>query len=236
MIIWLASYPRSGNTFFRILLKELYGLKTCSVHDDPLLDELSIADVVGHEKLPDEWESFADSPEPNFVKTHRLPEDDRPAIYLIRDGRDVLVSFAKYIQAFKKKKNLLKSAAKLFGYSQFDKILVELIESDDRYGGWSGHASRWIEGRPEATTIVVKYEDLVSNPREQVESSLAKAGLNLSEIAGSKVPDFDELRRQSPDFFRKGKSGAWREDMPAHALELFLARHGETLKRFGYSE
>ena len=28
MIVWLASYPRSGNTYFRILLNHLYGIKT----------------------------------------------------------------------------------------------------------------------------------------------------------------------------------------------------------------
>ena len=30
MIVWLASYPRSGNTFFRILLHHLYRLPTYS--------------------------------------------------------------------------------------------------------------------------------------------------------------------------------------------------------------
>ena len=33
-----------------------------------------------------------------FVKTHELPSDDSPAILLVRDGRDAMVSFAHYIE------------------------------------------------------------------------------------------------------------------------------------------
>lgn len=53
MIVWLASYPRSGNTYLRMLLHQLHGLKTYSVYDDPLLELLDgSAEAVGHEKLP----------------------------------------------------------------------------------------------------------------------------------------------------------------------------------------
>lgn len=33
MIVWLASYPRSGNTFRRIVLHRLYGVPTYVVYD-----------------------------------------------------------------------------------------------------------------------------------------------------------------------------------------------------------
>ncbi len=35
MLIGLASYPRSGNTFFRVLLNRYFGLQTYSLYDDP---------------------------------------------------------------------------------------------------------------------------------------------------------------------------------------------------------
>jgi hypothetical protein len=37
------------------------------------------------------------SQETLLVKTHDLPDDDSPALYLVRDGRDALVSYAHYI-------------------------------------------------------------------------------------------------------------------------------------------
>jgi hypothetical protein len=34
MIVWLASYPRSGNTFVRTLLHSAFGLESYSLHCD----------------------------------------------------------------------------------------------------------------------------------------------------------------------------------------------------------
>ena len=34
MIVWLASYPRSGNTFLRVVLHNVYGVSTYSVYED----------------------------------------------------------------------------------------------------------------------------------------------------------------------------------------------------------
>ncbi len=33
VIVWLASFPRSGNTFLRILLHRLYGVRSSVVYD-----------------------------------------------------------------------------------------------------------------------------------------------------------------------------------------------------------
>ena len=33
MIVWVASFPRSGNTFLRIVLHRLYGVRTSTVYD-----------------------------------------------------------------------------------------------------------------------------------------------------------------------------------------------------------
>lgn len=235
MIIWLASYPRSGNTFFRILLKELYGQKTYSIHDDPLLVDLEIADVVGHENLPPDWKSMDDDDEPVFIKTHRLPEDDRPAIYIVRDGRDALVSHAKFVLSFKRKKTLMKSAAGLLGFNEFEKALYDLIEKKPQYGGWSAHARAWVNDRGRAKTAVVRYEDLVVNPKSAVESGLTGVDLDIGAVEGGQPPDFESLRQRNPEFFRKGKVGAWRDEFPQNALKAFMKHHGATLKQFGYS-
>jgi hypothetical protein len=101
MIVWLASYPRSGNTYFRILIHHLYGLKTYSIYDDLLLEKLDgTAETIGHERLPGDLEDLEQSESVYIVKTHNLPGDDRPAIQIVRDGRDALVSYTKFIQSF----------------------------------------------------------------------------------------------------------------------------------------
>lgn len=236
MIVWLASYPRSGNTFFRILLNNVYGVKTFSVHDDPLLEQIGVADIVGHEKLPDDINALRESSETHFVKTHRLPEpgDVSPAVYIIRDGRDALVSHAKYVLSFQKKKTVLKSVAAALGYDDFPRTLRKLIVEEPRYGGWGGHARKWLDQRGEAPAAVARYEDLLEAPQREVERSLTEVGVRLEALTDGKVPDFAALQARSPEFFRKGKTGSWREEMPPELQELFLIEHGDVMRRFGY--
>jgi hypothetical protein len=95
MIVWLASYPSSGNTFFRILLNYLYGIKTPTVSIGDNTAFVVGKELVGH--VPDEWtiQEMAAKPEALFVKTHRRQNENYPAIYLFRDGRDALVSYTR---------------------------------------------------------------------------------------------------------------------------------------------
>ena len=83
-MIWLASYPRSGSTFLRIVLDEVYGIESSTFHrqkDYPLDGDYATYPV---------------------IKTHQLPHElapadpSIPAVYLVRDGRDCVVSLAHY--------------------------------------------------------------------------------------------------------------------------------------------
>src|SRR5262245_9850273 len=96
MIVWLASYPRSGNTFLRIVLHRVYGPPTYSIYDgdDPVAQRVG-PELVGYRPKPLRRSELVASDELFFVKTHkRRKADDSPAIYLVRDGRDAVVSHA----------------------------------------------------------------------------------------------------------------------------------------------
>src|ERR1043166_1341802 len=97
MIIWLASYPRSGNTFLRIVLNRLYGISTYSIYDDndPVAQRVG-PDLLGYRPKPNCRELMANGPNLFFTKTHkRRKGDTNPVIYLVRDGRDAVVSQAR---------------------------------------------------------------------------------------------------------------------------------------------
>ncbi len=51
MIVWLASYPRSGNTFFRVILNSIFDIKTYSIYDDKgdIGADEKTSETVGHE-------------------------------------------------------------------------------------------------------------------------------------------------------------------------------------------
>jgi hypothetical protein len=230
MIVWLASYPRSGNTFFRIVLHHAYNLNTYSLYNDPELEKIGVADVVGHEAMPASIDELRAAKEVYFVKTHELPGDSDPAIYIVRDGRDALVSHAKYVESFKEKKrrSFLKSEQKAF-----EERLEKLIATKPRFGGWSNNVRDWLN-RPGAKTVLVRYEDLVKSPQGEVERTLTELGFNLQTLTGGVVPDFAALQARSPEFFRKGKTNAWREDMPERLHELFWQHHQPMMEQLGY--
>src|ERR1700730_4471929 len=102
MIIWLASYPRSGNSLLQIILKESFGLQTYDIN--PPFSTASgnekFREIVGNvdEYLDKQKLSEAAvSDHTYFVKTHDPPQDDAKAIYIVRDGRSTVVSYFHFL-------------------------------------------------------------------------------------------------------------------------------------------
>ena len=83
-MIWLASFPRSGNTFTRNILNDVYEQSSSEFH---LQTEYGVEE--NYEQFP-------------VVKTHLLPDQvipnnpNIPIVYLVRDGRDSTVSMAHH--------------------------------------------------------------------------------------------------------------------------------------------
>ena len=156
MFIWLASYPRSGNTFFRALLHTVFSFPTLSVYNETgePLDQT----VIGNAAIDKPADELLLSKELYFRKTHGLPEedDDNPAIYLVRDGRDALVSYARF--AIHDQEDLTEPMNDGFYLA----TLQHMITSNDYFGGWSQNVEAWMNRK--TPTAVVKFEDLITSP------------------------------------------------------------------------
>ena len=165
-MIWLASYPRSGSTFLRIVLDEVYGIESSTFHlqNDYPLD----ADYAGYP----------------VVKTHQLPDElipgDRsiPAVYLVRDGRDCVVSLAHYRKQLQAPE------------SDFHLNLLAAIEAAEgsHFGGWSEHVRRWSA----RAALVIRFEDLIADPIGCVER--LRPWLDLPQPRVDRPPSFAELK------------------------------------------
>ncbi len=227
-IIWLASYPRSGNTFFRSVLKYGFGIPSFDLYH--LRKPQSGGDVSEEMGLTDG--PIARSPATGrrvyFVKTHEgRPKDEQRAIYLIRDGRDALVSYAYF--RLNKKMNLPLE-------ERTPERLVEVLRAildHDRYGDWSAHIEAWTRRE---RTCPVRFETLIQSPLETVRAALDATGYGLPETPSGALPTFDELHQQYPKFFRAGRVGGWREELPDDIHRLFWERHGEMMVRLGYTD
>lgn len=229
MIVWLASFPRSGNTFLRIMLREFYGIASNDIYH--MYDHSKSVDVAPGLEVNLRSMSIQDmgqAEQTYFLKTHDLPNDDYPALYLVRDGRDAYVSYTHFALSFKPKRPLRALFRKRF----FDRQLSELLINDP-FGGWSENVAAWTQRS--APTAVIRFEDLIVDPAGLVQRGLAEIDYRPPQTSDARVPEFDELRQKSPAFYRKGQVGGWREEMPKHLQDLFWERHGAMMTQMDYA-
>ncbi|MGO1119947.1 sulfotransferase domain-containing protein [Rhodovibrionaceae bacterium A322] len=220
-IIWLASYPKSGNTWVRAFLHNM--LKN---PDKPIpineIDRFTLGDAsVGWylrftSKKPEEMEPEVlaelrpkvhraltqTSPDSVFVKTHSFmgensgvalitQEVTAGGIYIVRNPLDVTLSFADH-----------------FGLSIDDTIDVmsrdgwrsqpssnHIIEF---FNGWSQNVQSWTQ-MPHPALHVVRYEDLIDSPLQTFKKMSNFLGLNPPDQRIKKAvrfSSFKELKKQ----------------------------------------
>jgi hypothetical protein len=227
MIVWLASYPRSGNTFLRVVLHKLYGVPTYSVYDDddPVAQRVGPA-LVGYRARPDRA-LMRESANVYFVKTHkRRKADGFPAICLVRDGRDAVVSHARLRAT---------EADKPFVDCLREEITRPHFEGQPSSGSWGGNVLSWLEAV--GPLAVLRYEDLIAAPREAVQAVVSSLLPVLEPIPDAGIPSFGDLHAIDPGFFRRGVAGSHRDEMPAELHELFWAQpeNATAMRRLGYA-
>ncbi|REK26339.1 MAG: hypothetical protein DWQ42_09635 [Planctomycetota bacterium] len=222
MLVWLASYPRSGNGFAREVLEGVYGVRSYTIYDDGTPSSLAarrqtVAEVAAED-------------EHCFVKTHDRPgDDDYPTLYLVRDGRDSLVSYAWFHLTVDRQLDRAAISPKLFRQT-----LRNLItEKRSPFATWSTHVDAWL-GRPR--TAMVRFEQLIEAPQATLTEAVAQLKLPLEPIAEARVPTFAELHRQEPHKYRRGHVGSWRDEFPVELLDLFWQEHGNMMQLLGYGE
>lgn len=240
MIVWLASYPRSGNTFFRILLYKLYEIETHTIYNEPKLSSLKNSKgLIGRRNESYSIKDMAEDRELFFVKTHALPQgDDYPSIYIVRDGRDAIISYANYITHVLPKNSNRSSLSKfystLFPKKHHNVIKNLIVKTKKHNGNWGMHVNQWTEQAN--NRILIKFEDLISDPVQETTKALEK--LNIPGVSfnlkNTKYPSFEELHQDWPDFFRHGKKSGWKDEMELCHQELFWKHHGDVMSRLGY--
>lgn len=221
MIVWLASYPRSGNTFLRTVLYQYFGFKTYSIFNHEKEHFGQVGELTGHIEYENSWEDFytnaSSSKDIYFVKTHFEPLDEQPCIYIVRDGRMAILSYFYYHKDF----------------IQSDSSLLELIVGDDVFGDWS---SLFYKYNPfyRNQTLVIKYENLLNNTEVEIE--------NISNFIPVKkqtkqwINPFSKLHEIEPSFFRRGCKD-WKPDpyWTKPIEQLFWKKHSELMHSLGYA-
>ena len=192
MIFWLASYPKSGNTWIRMFLRSYFlssnqkfslnekGMLDFEVSNFPTSELLKNAniDYSNFHNIAKNWVTLQDiinlNGKLNFLKTHNgnfnlgnypftNTDNTIGGIYIVRDPRDVVLSYANHFGV-----NNDVSTDMLIdeenGEQYFDEKLKEKYFRS-LMGSWSMNYLSWrhYKGRK---IHLMRYEDLVKNPKK----------------------------------------------------------------------
>jgi len=224
-ILWLASYPKSGNTWTRAFLTAYLGDEDQAVdindlEGGPIASSRWIFDqAVGIEAsclLPEEVENLRpavyrilarDHRRTLFVKTHDawtltpaseplFPADvTRGAVYIVRNPLDVAVSAAHHFGV------TLDAAVAMLGDETH--VLSRPAQGigdqlPQRLRSWSGHVRSWLDesGLP---VYLLRYEEMLADPVAAFGDLVRFAGLDYNParvLAAVAACSFDSLQRQ----------------------------------------
>jgi hypothetical protein len=226
--VFLVGHPKSGTTWFQNLIAGvIYGL------DPEYAPYTLVRDLVpGHLQ-----KYYKRHGTPTFFKSHHLPRPRyKRVIYLVRDGRDVMVSYFHHLRAETGK--------------EIDFLKVVQGEGVTWPYKWHEHVEAWLANPYQAQMLVIKYEDLMQDAVEELRRFCGFVGVTREDAVLAQVAQnasFEKLRQKemrdglaSPYwpkdqfFMRRGQVGSYKDEMPADVLDMFLREAGETLRKLGY--
>lgn len=251
-IYWIASYPRSGNTWVRAFLTALGTGGAEAATDSP--GELAAPWRRGASRdAPDlihalreryDWqlEVASSMPGPFLLKTHAarvsiegIPtihaEATHGSVYLIRDPRDVAVSYAAFLR------RPVGAIIRMMNDPNWVDTNKEPV------GSWSMNVATWTAA---PNVLVLRYEDLLTSPIKFFRMLVEHIGYHasLAEIAdAATASSFERLKSRDAKApihkgrvtIRSGRSEQWRGALSAAEIARIETAHGELMMRFGYS-
>ncbi len=224
--IWLASFPKSGNTWLRLLLANLLCAdeKPVDINDVPLpaaplvnrvaMEEMTLIDsslLLRHEVdlLRPAWtrQMLAQQSGRRFVKTHdnyRLNHDHEPIF-----GRDASM---RALYVVRDPRDVAVSLAHHYGCT-LDQGVMHINRSsttaplqikhyvnrfDDVLCNWTEHVSSWLE-QTDMPLQMLRYEDLLAQPVDTFTAALDFLDLQMTRDVVERAvrfSAFDQLQKQ----------------------------------------
>ncbi len=226
-IVWLASYPKSGNTWFRCFISALFKgeidlahLKTDGIFslrhtferysgiDSRMLNDKEVHAMISSVFL----EHAKNSQHMLFTKAHDAyiyndnqqpifpTEVTHKAVYLVRNPLDIVASLANHNATTKDKAIELMNNPKGYLGGQ-----VKGINTNSQFRqlmfDWSGHVKSWNEQK-NIEVILVRYEDMLHDSFNTFKNVVQRLEIKASDTAikkAVKMSSFKKLQKQEKE-------------------------------------
>lgn len=226
---WLASYPKSGNTWVRMLIHAYYQNGHVDINHSPYTfgDQgeywLKAVSPLPIEDLGDSMRYMlrpacllnllaSSIDEPRLIKTHFVNAriNDLPqfipfplterAVYVVRDPRDVVSSLADYVQI------PVEDAVKNMNNNTY--ALQNANGLTHYLASWSTHVKSWIQ-EERYPVAVLKYEDLLGDTLGELIQLLEFLNIDVDEKRAARAVKACEISKLQRQEAKKG----FREDL-----------------------
>ena len=205
MIIWIASYPKSGNTWVRSIISSLIYSNDGNFDFDLLKKIQQFPNKKYFENFTNNFHNINEikkywiesqnflnlDKEVKFFKTHHInckigehaftnKNNTLGTIYVVRDPRNLINSFTNHYSIDKNTaKNFITSrqsvTGALGGMKKDNNIFTVL-------GSWNDHLKSWTNMNQ--NLLLIKYEDLIKNPLNEI-NKITKYLANLVDFSYS---------------------------------------------------
>jgi hypothetical protein len=275
-VVCIASYPKSGNTWMRLALQaclnggRIDALADLSVNGASTFGRLMFQRLMGldpshltsaefEEVLPEYLALMArQGRHVVLMKTHgaaRMPSGKpmlRPAVarlvvHLVRDPRDVAVSWAHH-----RGRTIDEAIAMMADDTASLGDLHDPLQHSlpQHLGGWSRHVESWLDAPEYLRVLTLRYEDRLSDPLGTLALTARRAGVpharaiveaavaatDFRRVAAMERSNgFRERPREASRFFRHGRAGGWRSVLTADQIARIERDHGTVMRRLGYA-
>lgn len=271
----LCSYPKSGNTWLRALLDEIQGrigdfrlrpglsipIISLRRHFDELMgvdsSELTVGEIAlaraaycralaQASDLPRIWKVHdCFHPPRKDIEPFFPPDALVSVVYIVRDPRDVAVSFANHFDETIDEAIACMSNEELKVACSVSGLKPQLSQY---LSSWSDHVESWLDA-PGVKLHLMRYEDMQADPEETFAAALRFLGIEFTQerlaqaLAACRFDVLQTLEAEGgfserppgvEKFFRRGVAGGWRDSLSENQATRIVAAHGRVMRRLGY--
>jgi hypothetical protein len=243
--VFVVSYPSSGNTWTRFMIGNLIE------PDEPV----TFANL--ESRMPEIGfnadHAMRRLPRPRILKSHECFQPHyRRIIYIVRDPRDVAVSFYHHN---------IKVGNIPDGYAIEDFVPRFInAEFDAKWGSWGDHVLSWLRLRQNSPDfILLSYESMKQQPQAElarVAAFLENCSFHAIDASPQKLQRAVELSspermralekqqasqwaltrktRNDKPFVRSATAGGWKSQLPEQSVAAIESAWGEIMQTLGY--